>query len=405
MNAPGEVHFIMKRLRDYGHEAWLVGGCVRDFLMDKQPKDYDIATSAEPAEVMSIFPRVIPTGIAFGTVTVLGDSGVGYEVTTYRVEQDYTDGRRPDRVEFVDNIGGDLARRDLTINAIAYDPLDDRWMDPFSGREDIDERLIKAVGDPMQRFMEDRLRVLRAIRFSITLDFFVHPATAKAMSVFIDNDAIISDVAVERVTNELTKIMTSNNPKLLEVFMEAHPKLQKVMRMGHMGKLRFTRINEVMDDFELRMAYMLSKQNKYDVEGALRNLKLPRKNITTIVGLTRMYQIAYNMVPTTEVQARKLAAECVENGVGLHQLSELFRPDDEPVAKLLWDVSMKRPPVSMSQMKINGTDLAELGIKGKAVGWYLKKLLERVIEDPDQNYRGNLMNIATELKNAEANNT
>lgn len=405
MNAPGEVHFILKRLRDYGHEGWLVGGCVRDFLMDKQPKDYDIATSATPDEVMGIFPRVIPTGIDFGTVTVLGDSGIGYEVTTYRIERDYTDGRRPDQVEFVDNIGGDLARRDLTINAIAYDPIDDRWMDPFNGREDIDERIIRAVGDPMQRFIEDRLRVLRAMRFSITLDFFVHPTTAKAMGVFIDNDAIISDVAVERVTNELSKIMTSKNPALLQMFLEAHPKLQKVLRMDHMGKLRFTRINEVMDDFELRMSYMLSKQNRYDVEGALRNLKLPRKSIAAIIGLTRMYQIAYNMVPTTEVQARKLAAECVENGVGLHQLSELFRPDDEPVAKLLWDVSMKRPAVSMSQLKINGNDLAELGIKGKAIGWYLKRLLEHVIEDPEQNSKAKLMFIAEGLKIVEANNT
>ena len=175
---PAEVLGLCRRLEEAGHRGWVVGGCVRDVLLgelrdlqstDAIRNDWDIATDARPEEVMKLFRRVVPTGIKHGTVTVLLDDD-GYEVTTLRGETSYSDGRRPDSVYFVDDIKDDLARRDFTINAIAYDPLADRLIDPFGGLRDLEAGVLRAVGDAGERFAEDGLRVLRAARFVATLE-------------------------------------------------------------------------------------------------------------------------------------------------------------------------------------------------------------------------------------------
>src|SRR6185503_5726295 len=167
---PDEVRAICKQLKARGHEAYVVGGCVRDLLLGKEASDWDVTTDARPAEVQKIFPRVIPTGIQHGTVTVLMGKKQ-FEVTTFRGEGAYTDGRRPDAVEFVRDIAADLARRDFTVNAIALDPDDGRIIDPYEGQKDIARKVIRAVGVPLERFREDGLRVLRAARFTATLEF------------------------------------------------------------------------------------------------------------------------------------------------------------------------------------------------------------------------------------------
>ncbi|MEO7331974.1 MAG: hypothetical protein ABI193_25580, partial [Minicystis sp.] len=158
---PQDVLGICTRLREKGKRGWIVGGCVRDLLRGGTPKDWDIATDALPTEVVGMFRKVIPTGIQHGTVTVV-QRGAHYEVTTLRGEGAYSDGRRPDKVEFVDDITADLARRDFTFNAIAIDPVDGNVIDPFEGRTDLTSRVLRAVGDPLERFAEDGLRVLRA---------------------------------------------------------------------------------------------------------------------------------------------------------------------------------------------------------------------------------------------------
>src|SRR5580693_7414274 len=158
---PRDVIDLCERLRSKGKRSWIVGGCVRDLLLGRAANDWDVATDARPKELLSIFPRAIPTGIEHGTVTVVKD-GRHYGVTTLRGEGTYTDGRRPDWVEFVDDITADLARRDFTVNAIAIDPLDGRFIDPFGGRDDLSRKVLRAVGEPRERFAEDGLRVLRA---------------------------------------------------------------------------------------------------------------------------------------------------------------------------------------------------------------------------------------------------
>jgi tRNA nucleotidyltransferase (CCA-adding enzyme) len=209
---PDDVLALCKRLRERGKRGWIVGGCVRDLLRGKAPKDWDVATDAHPKEVKRFFPKVIDTGIAHGTVTVLMNH-VPYEVTTLRGEGAYTDGRRPDAVEFVSDIDADLARRDFTINAIAIDPVDGHVVDPFGGRDDLTRGVVRAVGDARERFAEDGLRVLRAARFSATLGFDIDEGTLAAMAEERSHTTF-KKVSAERVRDEWMKSMLAPRPSV-----------------------------------------------------------------------------------------------------------------------------------------------------------------------------------------------
>ncbi|MFW6086550.1 MAG: CCA tRNA nucleotidyltransferase, partial [Myxococcota bacterium] len=199
---------LCRRLRQAGYGAWVVGGSLRDLLLGGEVGDWDLATSAQPAEVKKVFRRVIPTGIQHGTVTVLFEGG-SYEVTTLRGETTYTDGRHPDRVYFVEDIEADLARRDFTGNAIAYDPVEDVTCDPFGGLADLERRVLRAVGDPRERFSEDGLRVLRAARFVATLEFELDPSTERAIAPAIET---FRKVSHERVREEWLKALRAREP-------------------------------------------------------------------------------------------------------------------------------------------------------------------------------------------------
>ena len=205
---PDGVRELCTTLHANGEEAWIVGGCLRDLLLGKTVSDWDVATTATPPRVQKLFRKVIPTGIAHGTVTVRL-RGTSYEVTTFRGEGAYTDGRRPDEVFFVGTIEEDLARRDFTVNALAYDPVGDRLVDPFGGLEDLDRGLLRAVGDPHQRFAEDGLRVLRGARFTATLGFDLDPETEKAIGPSLGT---FRQVSRERVRDEWLKTMTAERP-------------------------------------------------------------------------------------------------------------------------------------------------------------------------------------------------
>lgn len=207
---PGEVLDVLRTLHGRRFKAYLVGGCVRDMLRGREPKDFDIATSARPEEVQGAFRKVIPTGIEHGTVTVLV-KGRHVEVTTFRVESEYRDGRRPSRVEFHSEIAADLSRRDFTINAMAYNPVDGELVDPFGGRLDLTAGVIRCVGGPHARFSEDGLRPLRAVRFAAMLGFTVDPLTRSAISDTLD---VFRKVAQERIREELSKLLTAPSPEL-----------------------------------------------------------------------------------------------------------------------------------------------------------------------------------------------
>jgi tRNA nucleotidyltransferase (CCA-adding enzyme) len=199
---------MCRQIAQAGFRAWVVGGSLRDLLMERSPKDWDLATSATPQQVMRLFSRVVPTGIEHGTVTVLwGDTS--YEVTTLRGEGAYSDARRPDRVEFILDIERDLARRDFTINALAYDPLEDRLLDPFGGLADMSAGVLRTVGRPEDRFAEDGLRVLRAARFLATLELSIEAHTREAITSALD---AFRRVSPERVRDEWLRTMQAREP-------------------------------------------------------------------------------------------------------------------------------------------------------------------------------------------------
>src|SRR5215831_12925234 len=200
---PAGVRALLERLQAAGHEAWLVGGGVRDLLLGMQPKDWDIATQALPQEVMKLFRKVVPTGIAHGTVTVLVPEG-HVEVTTFRVESAYVDGRRPGAVEFRRDLVEDLARRDFTINALAFDPVGGKFRDPFGGREDLARRRVRCVGVAAERFGEDGLRPLRAVRFATVLEFELDTETEAAIPGALP---VFDKVALERRRDEFLKLL------------------------------------------------------------------------------------------------------------------------------------------------------------------------------------------------------
>lgn len=206
---PKPVLEVITRLRELGHATYLVGGCVRDMVREVHPKDFDVATSALPEEVQRAFRKVIPTGIQHGTVTVV-TGGNHVEVTTFRSEGDYLDGRRPSSVSFERDIVKDLSRRDFTINAMAYNPLDRELVDPFGGQVDLPAKLIRCVGSALERFSEDGLRPLRAVRFAAVLGFTLDPATRDAIPATL---AVFRKVALERVREELLKLLMSPAPR------------------------------------------------------------------------------------------------------------------------------------------------------------------------------------------------
>ena len=202
---PMPVQFILNQLNDNGYEAYVVGGCVRDSIMGFTPHDWDICTSALPEQVIDVFKdyKVIPTGIQHGTVSVVLEDTV-YEITTYRVDGEYKDNRHPDSVEFVSNLKEDLARRDFTINAMAYNDKDG-LIDYFGGIDDIKHKFIRCVGLPKKRFSEDALRIMRALRFAMVFGFNIEGRTSYAMDILADN---LNQISIERINAEITKMLS-----------------------------------------------------------------------------------------------------------------------------------------------------------------------------------------------------
>ena len=208
---PKKVLFIINNLQLAGYDAFAVGGCVRDSILARKPQDWDITTSAKPEAIKEIFRRTVDTGIEHGTVTVMIGKD-SYEVTTYRIDGAYEDSRHPKKVRFTNCLEEDLRRRDFTINAMAYND-DVRLVDVFGGMQDLNHHLIRCVGDPRERFSEDALRILRAVRFSAQLDFPIEPDTAKAVKELAPN---LKNISAERIQTELVKLLTSPHPERIQ---------------------------------------------------------------------------------------------------------------------------------------------------------------------------------------------
>ncbi len=369
---PEAILEVVRTLHAAGHQAFLVGGCVRDMMRGAKPKDFDIASSALPAQVQKAFRRVIPTGIQHGTVTVLvGDEHI--EVTTFRSEGDYVDGRRPETVEFHTDIEADLARRDFTINAMALDPFTQRLVDPFEGHKDLEARTIRCVRSALERFTEDGLRCLRAVRFATVLDFSLDPLTEAAIAPTL---SIFKKVAIERVREELQKILLSPNALrglnllkstgLLDAFLPEAGQLEQAAAAA--------------PDLEVRFAVLLAAAPK--PQAALERLKLPTHSIKRAAGL-----IAHQQPPDTAADDKVFRLWIRDTGVDaldqqLAVCAALGRPVDlARVQKLRHD------PLVPKQLALDGAQImAALDTRpGPVVGQATRFLMDQVLSDPSKN--------------------
>ncbi|WNG31678.1 [cytidine(C)-cytidine(C)-adenosine (A)]-adding enzyme [Cystobacter fuscus] len=394
---PPPIRKVIERLREEGHAAYLVGGCVRDTLRGVAPKDFDVASSAWPEEVQRAFPKVIPTGIQHGTVTVLM-GGVHVEVTTFRSEGDYHDGRRPNTVTFERDIAKDLARRDFTINAMAWDPAGGHFVDPFGGQEDLGRRLIRCVGSALERFSEDGLRPLRAVRFAAVLDFTLDPATQAAIPPSLP---VFRKVAIERVREEFVKLLLSRRAEfglelladtgLLGVFLpelaQAEPEAAHRARCAAVA---------APAEVELRMAALLAdlvEPPRAEEIGV--RLKFPTKCIEHIRLLVTHAGVEH-LVGAPDPALRRLLAK-----VGLAQLEALCAvararlqvrepsrmPEFEALLERLRALAATKPPLTPKELALNGgAIMSTLGVgPSPMVGEATRFLMEQVLDEPSRN--------------------
>jgi tRNA nucleotidyltransferase (CCA-adding enzyme) len=446
MNFPKEVESVIKKLEEEGYEAFLVGGCVRDFLRGIEPKDFDVATNANPKEVEKIFKKSIYNN-KFGTVTVFTNSKEKrlreIEVTTYREEEDYSDQRHPEKISFVKDIEDDLKRRDFTINAMAVS-FKKEIIDPFLGREDLEKKIIRAVGNPEERFSEDALRMMRAVRFACSLNFEIEEKTKKAIK---KNAELLKNISSERIRDEFVKIiMTSRGSEgveelrklnLLEQFLPELVEGYGVAQSKHhiydcykhaIYSLRYAVKKEF--SFHVRMAALLHDIGKpkskhgegeeatfhnHEVIGAkmtrniLNRLKLKKEDREKITLLVRYHLFYYNVGEVSESSIRRLLRK-----VGKENIEELLEvrmadrigsgvPKAEPyrlrhMRYLIEKVS--QDAINTSMLKITGNDVMEMMkiSPGPIIGDVLNIILLKVINNPELNEKNVLKKEVERIK-------
>ena len=366
---------VMERLAACGYPSYLVGGCVRDLCRGVEPHDYDLTTSASPDEMKTVFAgfRVIGTGIAHGTLTVLSD-GAPYEVTTYRIDGDYSDGRHPDAVIFTSSLELDLARRDFTVNAMAYSPAEG-LIDPFGGQADLDAKIIRAVGGPERRFSEDSLRILRALRFSSTLGFAIEPATAAALR---DLAPTVSRVSPERIREELLKLLSGGSSEgvLLtyrDALVAAVPALAPI---GESWNASARAASNLSPDPVLALAALGRSLGEDGVAALFRTLKTDRrseKRASLAVG-------AYSDGLPTDLAAA--ATFLIQYGADTARdailLAGAYGDENAEAAKQAIDAFFKTGrPITLAELAVRGGDLTAIGIpEGPALKETLASLLD-----------------------------
>lgn len=396
LQVPASVSRVCAILRDAGFEALAVGGAVRDALRGDAPKDWDVATSAKPDDVVGLFRRTIPTGIQHGTVTVVlgrGDDRMAIEVTTFRGEGAYSDARRPDSVTFGVPLVEDLARRDFTVNAIAYDPLVDAFEDPFGGRQDLAARVVRAVGDPAARFGEDGLRVMRAVRFVAVLEFALDPATEAAIP---SARASLARVSRERVRDELLKLLGARAPgAALAIAERTGIRDEVVPELAPIDAGTAAAIDALPRDAALRLAALLRPLGERTADAIGRRLRLSNDERARITHAIRHSHPAYDPM-WTDARVRAFVAEVRPEA--LHDVFALA-PCPELEARAA-NVVAAGDPLYLRDLAIGGGELMqELGMQpGRAVGELLGELLERVLHEPALNERATLLRMARELR-------
>lgn len=435
---PEQAKNIIKELNQAGFEAYVVGGCVRDSLLNKEPQDWDITTSAKPEQVKSLFLRTIDTGIEHGTVTVMMDK-VGYEVTTYREDGEYKDHRRPMGVTFTSSLKEDLKRRDFTINAMAYNDTEG-LVDLFGGKEDLANGILRCVGEARDRFNEDALRILRALRFSAQLNFELEEETQEAMR---EKCRFLRDISAERIQVELTKLLVSAHPeKLLNgyelgITKVVLPEFDAMMQTPQQHPYHCYNVGlhtmEVVKNIDpepiLRWAALLHDVAKplcrtrddqgvdhfygHDVRGekmadeVIKRMKLDNHTLHAVCTLVRIHDQWFSLPVKKSAVKKKLnqiGADLfldllkLNRADGLGQAPKKWKEKEEylrQVREVFDEVIKEQECFSLKDLAVSGGDLIQAGMKpGKEMGALLQYLLEIVIEHPEENEKEHLIQIA-----------
>ena len=438
IHIPTGARKIIARLEQHGYEAYIVGGCVRDSLMGKRPSDWDICTSARAEEMMALFEdkRVIPTGIQHGTLTILAEDGA-YEVTTFRIDGEYLDHRHPKSVAFTRELAEDLSRRDFTINAMAWHP-ERGLIDLFGGVEDLRDRLVRAVGDPVQRFNEDGLRMLRMVRFATVLDFDYDPATYDAVR---KQGHLLQYISKERIQVELNKILLAAHPArgledlyTLGMYPYIIPMMCHTVGFAQRGGHHFLDVFEhsllavgvIAPELVLRLTMLLHDIGKpfvwdsseslsydhFDDHAAvsaklagkiLRDLKYDnatRKDVVELIAhhndilLPDPVNVRRALARLGEVQTRRLVQVKVADLIA-HDLAgerEKILALFAEISDVIDEVVARGDCTSVKALAIGGQDMMALGLSGRAIGQMLNAALELVLEKPEMNTRETLLN-------------
>lgn len=389
MNIPKQVVYIIEQLEKNGFEGFIVGGCVRDYILGFLPKDFDITTDALPQDIKNIFDYTIDTGIEHGTVTVVLDRQ-NFEVTTYRIDGEYKDNRRPENVTFSKKIEEDLSRRDFTMNAIAYS-IKRGFVDPFCGIDDIKNKLIKGVGDADTRFKEDALRMMRGVRFSAQLGFDIEDETFLAIK---NNAKLIENISIERTRDEFLKLIKSDYIEKLNLLEETKlykyfiPEIEPIFKNYKKNIFILKKLSK-----DLRLTFLLSHLDEKIGEEVLKRIKLDNKTIKETKTIIQYFN--YNFVDN-RVETRKLMSiiepdlfkkileikfciSLIENDlIKCKKYDNIFDEIDETIRK--------NHCFSLKTLAIKGNDLKQIGITdGKKIGDCLKLALNIVLEQPDKN--------------------
>ena len=397
---PAYVSEIITTLKNNSYKAYIVGGSVRDLYMNKTPNDYDICTSALPEQVERIFKnkyKIIETGLRHGTVSVLCENNL-VEITTFRIDGDYIDNRRPSSVSFTRNLFDDLKRRDFTINALVYSESDG-LLDYFDGKNDIKNKIIKCIGNPEQRFAEDALRILRALRFSVKLDFNIEASTCAAIK---KSDYLLLNIARERVFCELEQMFKCASPqRLASVLIEYRNVLEKVIKIcinNHEYASVCKNVANISFDSSKRIVYYLCSivKTQTDLIDNLSGLKASNDFKNMLIGVFEVIKI--NRELTSTIEAKKAVNDY---GYAVCEIAAHLLADTDINRDFLLNlgiISEKNMCVSLKQLAVNGNDIKnKFGIHGKLVGKILSTILVMVIEEKVSNEKEVLLEVAKEI--------
>lgn len=436
---PGDVKKIIQTLQEAGYEAYAVGGCVRDSLLGRIPSDWDITTSAEPAEVKRLFRRTFDTGIQHGTVTVLFDK-TGYEVTTYRIDGRYEDGRHPAEVTFTPNLEEDLKRRDFTVNAMAYND-EAGLIDCFGGAEDLEKGVIRCVGEPAERFHEDALRIMRAVRFAAQLDARIEESTATAIRKLAPT---LTRISAERIQVELVKLLISDHPEkmrdlyALGITAVILPEFDRIMETEQnnphhcysVGEHTIHTLMNVENSKVLRLTMLFHDFGKAETRTTddvgidhfyghpqistkmagkiMRRLKFDTDTMNRVCRLVEKHDVSVEPTPKAVRHAASgMGTELfplflqVKKADTLGQSDYLRREKLDRIQKveqIYRDILQREECLSLKQLALNGRDLIALGVQpGQEMGDLLESMLQMVLDDPARNDRAFLTEYVKKL--------